>query len=295
MDTLDLIRTFQEVARRGSFADAARALDVSRAKVSKYVAELEARLDARLFHRSTRTVSLTDAGTLLLERSNPLMEMIDLTRVELQERSSTPAGRMRVALPHGLAQTALPGLLNEFMLKYPAVHLSLHLDSRLVDLVDEGIDLALRVGRIGDANMIVRKLQPIPMAVAAAPAYWTAHGLPAQPDDLADHVALTYSPLGPNPQWRFDVDGEAVSVAVHSRMDANDARPLVDAAMRGLGVIYMPQLLMQPQLDSGALQAVLAECTPRDVWLYAAYAQRRHNSAALKALLSFLEENWQPV
>ncbi len=295
MDTLDLIRTFQEVARRGSFADAARALDVSRAKVSKYIAELEARLDARLFHRSTRTVSLTDAGTLLLERSDPLMQMVDLTRVELQERSATPAGRMRVTLPHGLAQTALTGLFNEFMLKYPAVHLSLILDSRLVDLVDEGIDLALRIGRIGDANMIVRKLQPIVMTVAAAPAYWKTHNPPMQPDDLADHVALTYSPLGPNPQWRFDVDGETVSVAVHSRMDANDARPLVDAAVRGLGVIYMPRLLMQPQLDSGALQSVLAEHSPRDVWLYAAYTQRRHSSAALKTLLSFLEANWQPV
>lgn len=295
MDTLDLIRTFQEVARRGSFADAARALDVSRAKVSKYIAELEARLDARLFHRSTRNVSLTDAGTLLLERSDPLMQMIDLTRVELQERSATPAGRMRVTLPHGLAQTALTGLFNEFMLKYPAVHLSLILDSRLVDLVDEGIDLALRIGRIGDANMIVRKLQPIVMTVAAAPAYWKIHNPPMQPDDLADHVALTYSPLGPNPQWRFDVDGETVSVAVHSRMDANDARPLVDAAVRGLGVIYMPQLLMQSQLDSGALQSVLTGNTPRDVWLYAAYTQRRHSSAALKTLLSFLEANWQPV
>jgi DNA-binding transcriptional LysR family regulator len=293
MDTLELIRTFQAVARRSSFSGAARAMEVSKANVSKYVAELETRLGVRLLNRTTRNVSLTDAGRLLLERSTPLMEMIDLTRAELQDRARAPSGRLRLTAPHGLAQTLLPQLLGEFMRQYPAVTLSLHLENRVIDMVDEGIDLALRVGRIGDENLIVRKLQQVPFVVAATPGYWSGHGLPTHPEDLADHDALTYSLLGASPEWRFEVDGETLAVPVRSRMDATDAAPLVSVALQGLGVVCLPRLLVQPHLDSGALQAVLQDFSPRDVWLYAAYVQRRHNSAALKALLAFLEERWR--
>jgi DNA-binding transcriptional LysR family regulator len=293
MDTLELIRTFREVAQRGSFSAAARTLDLSRPNVSKYVAELETRVGVRLLNRTTRNVSLTDAGSLLLERSTPLMEMIDLTRAELQGRALVPSGRLRLTAPHGLAQTGLPGLLGEFMREYPAVTLSLHLDNRVTDMVDEGIDIALRVGRIGDDNLIVRKLQAVPFVVAASPGYWAERGLPAHPDDLAGHYALTYSVLGPNPEWRFEVGGEPLSVPVSSRMDASDAAPLVSVALQGLGMVWLPRLLLQPHIDSGALQPVLQDFSPRDVWLYAAYVQRRHNSAALKALLAFLETRWR--
>ncbi|MBK6360271.1 MAG: LysR family transcriptional regulator [Comamonadaceae bacterium] len=293
MDTLELIRTFREVAQRGSFSAAARTLDLSRPNVSKYVAELETRVGVRLLNRTTRNVSLTDAGSLLLERSTPLMEMIDLTRAELQGRALVPSGRLRLTAPHGLAQTGLPGLLGEFMREYPAVTLSLHLDNRVTDMVDEGIDIALRVGRIGDDNLIVRKLQAVPFVVAASPGYWAERGLPGHPDDLAGHYALTYSVLGPNPEWRFEVGGEPLSVPVSSRMDASDAAPLVSVALQGLGMVWLPRLLLQPHIDSGALQPVLQDFSPRDVWLYAAYVQRRHNSAALKALLAFLETRWR--
>jgi DNA-binding transcriptional LysR family regulator len=293
MDTLELIRTFREVAQRGSFSAAARTLDLSRPNVSKYVAELETRVGVRLLNRTTRNVSLTDAGSLLLERSTPLMEMIDLTRAELQGRALVPSGRLRLTAPHGLAQTGLPGLLGEFMREYPAVTLSLHLENRIVDMVDEGIDIALRVGRIGDDNLIVRKLQQVPFVVAASPGYWAERGLPAHPDDLAGHDALTYSVLGPNPEWRFEVGGHTLSVPVQSRMDASDAAPLVSVALQGLGMVWLPRLLLQQHIDSGALQPVLQDFSPRDVWLYAAYVQRRHNSAALKALLAFLEARWR--
>lgn len=295
MDTLELIRTFREVAQRGSFAAAARTLELSRPNVSKYVAELESRVGVRLLNRTTRTVSLTDAGSLLLERSTPLMEMIDETRAELQGRALVPSGRLRLTAPHGLAQTELPQLLGDFMRHYPAVTLSLNLDNRTVDLVDEGVDLALRVGRIGDENLIVRKLRQVPFVVAASPGYWASRGQPRHPDDLSTHDALTYSVLGPHPQWRFEVDGQPLSVPVRSRMDATDTAPLVHVALQGLGVVWLPRLLVQAHLDSGALQAVLEDCSPRDVWLYAAYTQRRHNSAALKTLLAFLDARWRTL
>ncbi len=291
MDTLELIRTFREVAHRGSFSMAARTLDVSKANVSKYVAELETRLGVRLLNRTTRTVSLTDAGSLLLARSTPLVEMIDLTREELQHRSRLPSGRVRVTAPIGLAHTELPRLLGEFMVKYPEVNLSLQLENRMVDLADEGIDIALRIGRITDSSLIVRRLQQLEFVVVAAPAYWERRGMPEHPDDLADHDALTLSFLGARPEWRFEIDGEAHTALVRSRMDATDVGPLLTAALQGLGMVNVPRLLVEPHLGNGALQQALHGTSPRDVWLFAAYSQRRHNSAALKALLAFLEEH----
>jgi DNA-binding transcriptional LysR family regulator len=293
MDTLELIRTFRAVAARASFSIAARDLDVSKANVSKYVAQLESRLGTRLLNRSTRTVSLTDAGSLLLERSKPLMEMMALTREELMQRSREPSGRVRLTAPHGLGTIKLPHALADFMKRYPEVCISLYLDNRMVDMVEEGMDVALCIGRIADSNLIVRKLRRIEMVVCAKPAYWVEHGAPTHPDDLASHDALTYSLIGPHPEWRFLIDGEVHRVALRSRMDATDAVPLVHMALQGMGVICLPRLLVQELLDNGSLEAVLPGYSPDDLWLYAAYTQRRHNSAALKALLAFLEERWR--
>lgn len=293
MDTLELIRTFREVARRGSFSMAAKNLDVSKANVSKYVAELETRLGVRLLNRSTRTVSLTDAGSLLLDRSAPLMEMIELTRLELQQRSKLPSGRLRLTAPQSLGHNELPVLLAEFMTQYPDVTVSLDLSNQMVDMVSEGIDVALRVGRIADSTLIVRKLRQLRFTVAASPAYWERRGRPTHPDDLADHDALTYSQLDNGHEWRFEVDGQAHSVPLRSRLNATDPQPLVHFALQGLGAVCVPHMLLQAHLDSGALQGTLDEYSPQDVWLYAAYTQRKHNSAALKALLVFLDARWR--
>ena len=293
MDTLELIRTFREVAGRGSFSMAAQVLDVSKANVSKYVAELETRLGSRLLNRSTRTVRLTDAGRLLLERSAPLMEMVELTRQELQQRSKLPSGRVRLTAPQGLGHNELPPLLAEFMAQYPDVTVSLDLSNQVVDMVGEGIDIALRVGRIDNSSLIVRKMQQLEFVVCGAPSYWERRGVPSHPEDLADHDALTFSVRDAGHEWRFEVDGEPCIVPVRSRINATDPMPLVGFAVQGLGVMCVPRSVVAPQLDSGALQSVLQGFLPRDVWLYAAYAQRRHNSAALKALLAFLESRWR--
>jgi DNA-binding transcriptional LysR family regulator len=293
MDTLELIRTFREVAARGGFSLAAKSLDVSKANVSKHVAELETRLGTRLLNRSTRTVSLTDAGGLLLERSKPLLEMMALTREELQHRSQEPSGRLRMTAPQGIGSVELPALLADFMQRYPEVHISLDLGNRVVDLVEEGMDLALRVGTTPNDNLIVRKLRRIDVVVCATPAYWKKRGLPLHPDELAEHDAVTLALHGNHPQWRFKVNGKAHNVAVRSRMDATDPMPLVHMALHGLGMARVPRLLVQGHLDSGALVSVLEDFRANDLWLYAAYTQRRHNSAALKALLDFMEARWK--
>lgn len=293
MDTLELIRTFREVAARGGFSLAAKTLDVSKANVSKHIAELEARLGTRLLNRSTRTVSLTDAGSLLLERSKPLLEMMALTREELQHRAQEPSGRLRMTAPQGIGSVELPALLADFMHRYPEVHISLDLGNRVVDLVEEGMDLALRVGTAPNDNLIMRKLRRIDVVVCASPGYWASRGVPDHPDALAGHDAITLTMHGNHPQWRFKVNGKAHTVAVRSRMDATDPVPLVHLALRGMGVARVPRLLVQTHLDSGALVPVLEDFQANDLWLYAAYAQRRHNSAALKALLDFMETQWR--
>jgi DNA-binding transcriptional LysR family regulator len=291
MDGIDLLRAFREVAARGSFSRAATVLGMSKANVSKYVAQLEERFGVRLLNRSTRSVSLTDAGHLLLERSTPLLEMVELTQNELQEHAGRPRGRLRITAPHGLAQSTFPGVLGDFIAAYPDVHVSLHLSNRVIDLVGEGVDVALRLGRIRDENLIVRRLRLVDLALCATPSYWARRGMPRKPDDMRRHDVLTYSMLGNTPSLPFEVDGKPYSVPVTSRMDANDAAPLIGVALAGLGAICVPAMMAQSHIERGALVPVLKEYMPSDLWLYAAYSQRRHNSAALRALLDFIEEH----
>lgn len=293
MDTLELIHTFREVALRGSFSRAAGALDVSKANVSKYVAELESRLGVRLFNRSARSVTLTDAGELLLERSTPLVEMIELTRVELQQRAQQPSGRVRVTATHALVQLELPELLARFMQQHPRVVVSLALTNRVVDLVEDGVDIALRVGRITDSSLIVRRLRPMPFVVCASPAFWARNGRPSHPEQLSELDALTYAPQGLNPEWVFQDQGTRIAVPVHTRAEANDGAPLLHLAALGLGMVLLPRPLAEPMLADGRVEAVLESFMPDDIWLYAAYAQRRHNSAAMRALLGYFESHWR--
>lgn len=289
MDTLDLLRTFRDVAEHGSFSRAATRLGMSKATVSKYVAELEKRLGVRLLNRSTRAVSLTDAGALLLKRSVPVMEMMALTRAEIQEHASRPTGRLRISAPHGMGQGNLPKLLAQFLGHYPEVGISLHLTNRVVDMAEEAIDVALRFSPIVDDNLIVRRLKQVKLVVVASPVYWRKHGTPTHPADLAQHDALTQSRLGLHPHWRFESDGQPIDVPLKSRMDSTESAPLLEVALQGFGVVYLPSLLAQPHIDAGELVPVLQAYTRSDVWLSAAYLQRRHNSAALRALLDFLE------
>ncbi len=290
MDSLDLIQTFCEVARRNSFSAAARALDMSPANVSTYIAALEKRFGVRLFNRTTRKVSLTDAGQLLYQRSGPVLELVQMTTGELHERAHTPSGRLTVTAPHPLMQTQLPTLLARFMVLHPAVSLNLQVTNRIVDLAEEGVDLALRVGPIPDANLIVRRFACVERVVVATPAYWAAHGAPKHPRELATHRTLVGLQPGESPHWTFIEDGRRFDLPLQPYIETTSIAPLITFAMHDLGVTQVARLAIAAQLESGALKSVLDEFVPQDVWLHAAYAQRRHNSAALRALVEYLEK-----
>lgn len=289
MDSLNLIHTFREVARRGSFSAAARALDMSPANVSKYVAELEKRFDVRLFNRTTRKVSLTDAGQLLYDRSGPVLELVQMTTSELQERATRPSGRLTVTAPHPLVHAGLPVLLGRYLTRYPEVSLNLRLSNRQLDLVEEGIDLALRVGPIVDQNRIVRRLARLDRVVVASPAYWHQHGMPQHPRELAEHRTLNVNRAGEPARWAFAERGKPLEVALQPYVDVNDVAPLATLARMDLGVAYLARPMVQRDLDEGKLVPVLEAFVPQEFWVFATYMQRRHNSAALMALLAHLE------
>ncbi|BEP42520.1 LysR substrate-binding domain-containing protein [Variovorax sp. V15] len=289
MDSLELLRTFNEVAVSGSFSRAAKHLELSRATVSKYVAKLEGRFGVRLLNRNSHAVSLTDAGVLLLERSKPMLELVEATRAELQDRALTPSGRLRISAPHGIDQTELPALFNTFLGHYPDASISLLLTNRLVDLAEEGVDIALRFGPIANENLIVRKLLLMGLTVCAAPMYWKSRGVPSHPSELANHDALISTHLNPSSKWRFQVDGEPLEIAVRGRLDATEASPLIQAALQGAGVLYLPTVMLKPYLDSGRLVPALSDFVRSDMWLSAVYLQRRHSTAAHRAFLDFLE------
>ena len=290
MDSLDLIQTFREVARLSSFSATARAQGVSPASVSKSIMQLEARFGLRLFNRTTRKVSLTDAGQLLFERSGALLELVDLTQGELHERATRPSGRLALTAPYGLMQTDLPVMLGHFMQQYPEVTLDLHVTDRMINLAEDGIDLAFRVGAIQDANMIVRRLLPIGFVAAAAPDYWRAHGKPSHPQQLLTHAQLAYNLFGEAPRWHFNVQGKPLELMLQPRFSATNYAPLVTLAVQGLGVIWGGRRVLAGPIERGELEPALEAFSPTDIWLHVLYMQRRHNSAALRALLAHLDE-----
>lgn len=287
MDGLDLIKTFREVAERRSFSRAAIALGVSKATASKHVAELEMRCGVRLLNRSTRALSLTDAGQVLLERSTQLVESAERTLAELQELGDSPRGRLRMTAPSGLANEWLTGVVTDFMTQYPEVSISIDFTNRDVDLVEEGVDIALQGGRIPDLNAIVRRLAPVRLVLCASPAYWARRGLPRVPEDLQRHDFLRFS-LMPANYIELQRGGQPYPVPVQSRMDCNEPAALIELALRGAGMVVAPVFLAKPHLERGALVPVFEDWMPTDVWIYAAYSQRRYNSAALRMMLDFL-------
>ena len=290
MDSLQLIQTFCEVAQRGSFSATARALGVTPPTVSKAIARLEERFGLRLFHRTTRKVSLTDAGHLLFERSGALLELIDLTQSELHERATHPSGRLTLTAPHDLMQTGLLDLLARYLKRYPDVAINMHVTDRVVNLVDEGVDLAFRIGLIDDDNLIVKRLLPMEYAAAASPQYWKQHGKPTHPQQLRNHVQLAYTPHGEAARWQFQVDGRRLDLPLEPIFSVSDHTPLAALAAQGLGVVWTARLALDSFVARGELELALEEYTPTDRWLYVAYMERRYKTAALRVLLAELQE-----
>jgi DNA-binding transcriptional LysR family regulator len=296
MDRLAAIEAFVRVAECGSFSKAAERLHSSKSVVSRQIGALETELGARLLHRTTRALTLTEAGRSYFERAARILADLAEANAAVGQLQTAPRGRLRVSAPMSFGYLHLAPALPDFLGRYPDVELELVMNDRNVDLVDEGFDMAVRIGTLEDSSLVARKLAPMRRTVFASPAYLQARGTPASPDDLKAHECLCYSNLGLSQEWRFvRPDGRPWPVEVHGRLHANNGDALRAAALRGFGLAVLPSFFVGRDLQSGALVSVLEEFMPQDSALYAVYPHARHLSPKVRAFVDFLAEGFGPV
>lgn len=288
MDKIETMRAFLSVAQEGSFTAAGRRLGLSTKLVSKYVQQLEDRLRTQLFNRTTRSVSLTDMGAAYLDRCRPIVEQVDELDALVLERQTTLAGPIRVTAPTGFGSTRLPGALLPFMTEHREVEIDLKLADNRIALVEEGFDLAIRIGTLRDSTLIARKIADMPLVTTAAPAYLDAHGRPDNPRALATHNCLIdLNPTDTN-VWRFTGKGGEHSVRVSGSLQANSPGAIAQMAIGGLGIARSPLYTVEDALADGRLERVLPDYVTDLFGLYALYPPNRHLTRRVRALIDHL-------
>ena len=287
---------FAEVARLRSFSAAGRQLGLTRAMVSKHVMQLEDKLGARLLYRSTREVSLTDAGQAYLEPCLAALELAREAAAAIRPAGAELAGPLRVQAPSSFGSEWLADALARFSLRHPLLKPSLHVDDALLDPIRHGFDLTIRVGGIPDtAGLSQRRLAPCRGLLCASPEYLQRHGAPASPDDLLDHQCLHFSHLTDGTSWHFSRGEEARTVRVNAGFTSNNGLVLQRAALRGLGIVYTTAFLAWRDLMDGTLVQVLPDWELPLNDLTALYPASRTLSPKVRALIDFLIEEYQPA
>lgn len=291
MDRFQEMRVFVAVVDAGSFVRAANALDLSKTAVSRLVSDLEARLGVRLLHRTTRKLSLTSEGELFLERCRQLVDGVAEAEAELSTHAGEAIGLLRVNVPVTFGLLHLAPLWPAFMALHPRVSLEVTLSDRLVDLVEEGFDIAVRIARLQESSLVSRQLTSTRLILCASPEYLRRHGTPLHPADLADHSVIAYSLTTMGDQWEFSGpqgQKEPMLVKVAPRMRTNSGDTCVAAALQHMGLVLQPSFLVGPHLESGALVEVMPEFRSTELGVYAVYPSRRHLTPKVRALVDFL-------
>lgn len=290
MDTLEGMRVFVAVAEQQSFTGGAKRLGMSTKLASKYVRQLEERLAAQLFNRTTRRVTLTETGRAYLERCVPLLDQLDELEDVVQARQSELAGSIRITAPTGFGSRELVQALEPFQRAHPNVSIQLQLSDHHVGIIDEGIDLAVRFGTLRDSSLVARKLVDMRLVVIASPSYLAKHGKPDHPNALATHNCLLQLTSADPLTWTFEVDGEEISVRVDGSFRANSPRAVAYMAAGGLGIGRCPYYTAEPFLERDALQILFAEQEANSTTLYAVYPPNRHLTARIRALIDHLAD-----
>ena len=303
MDRLMAMQVFVTVVDGGSLSAAAEQLDLSRPVVSRYVAELEDWVGARLLHRTTRRLSLTPAGNELLPRCRQMLEFSDDMRHALDTPDETPRGLLRITTSTSFAQTQLIQAVVDYGRRYPGVAVDLLALDRTVNLVEERIDLAIRMTNRLEPNLIARPLGVCRSIICAAPDYLAHHGTPRKVEELALHNCLTHSYVGRS-LWQFDPKkatgkggktrslAKSQSVAVGGSISANEVTVLLQAVLAGVGIGHMPAYAVAPLVASGRLVQLLPDFEPLQLGMYGVYASRKHMPAALRTMLDFLAQRF---
>lgn len=292
MNRFDELECFVRVVAAGSITAAAQHLGVAKSVVSRRLSELEDRLGTRLLTRTTRRMSLTDAGRGYHDRALRILADIAEADAEATGSARELEGRLRLAAPLSFGLLHLSAALDEFALANPGVHFDVDLNDRPVDLVGEGFDLALRIAELQDSSLVARRLSPIRHVVCASPDYWAEHGLPATPDDLLSHRALRYT-NSPHQAWRYvGPDGSNGEIRLEDRLQANNGEFLRQAGKAGIGVLMQPTFIVYQAIEAGELQPVLTEYRWRELSAYAVYPANRHVPARVRSFVDFLADRF---
>ena len=290
MDKFQEMRVFAGVVDAGSFVGAADALGMSKAAVSRHVSDLEQRLGVRLMQRTTRKLSLTQEGEVFLARCRDILASIEESEAELSTRAASASGLLKVSVPVSFATKHLAPLWSDFLAAHPRLTLDVHLADRVVDLVDEGFDLAVRIARLPDSSLVSRKLAATRLVLCAAPSYLRRRGTPTHPDDLAAHDVIGYSLLSTPGQWLLQGPDGPVTVKIRPRLWTNNGDTSVAAAVRGAGIDLQPTFLIADELASGRLVEVLPGWQAAELGIYAVYPSRKFVLPKVRALVNFLAE-----
>jgi len=289
MDQLTALKVFVNVVETGSFSAASERMGVSRAAASKQVSQLESLLGGRLLNRTTRHVSLTESGRIYFEHCREILSNLEEADGEVAGLAQEPRGILRISAPTNFASEHLLPLVAEFTRKYPEVRVEMICGERLVDLVDEGFDLAIRMTNLGDSNLIARRLARGRHVIVASPGYLADHPAIRIPDDLKHHDCLVYSHTAGG-VWPFTKDGLDYSIKVPSVFKTNNPDVILAAAVSGMGVCMMPTFLGGDAVRRGELTVILQDFETLEVQLYAVYASRKFLPAKIRAFVEYLAE-----
>jgi DNA-binding transcriptional LysR family regulator len=293
MDRFAALAAFTRVVEHGSFARAAERLGVSTSAVSRSVSELEAHLGVRLLNRTTRRLSLTESGQAFLERAVQLLADLDEAEAIASAGAVAPRGTLRLTASITFGERHLAPAIAEFGARHPDVRFDVELSDRIVDIVDEGFDLAIRIGAPGSSALIARRLGETRLVCCASPTYVARHGAPSVPEDLARHRCLAYAYLAMRDVWTFrDAAGAERSVRIAGTVHANNGRFLASIALTGAGIALEPDFIVGDEIRSGALVPLLAPFEPPTASIYAVYPSRRHLSAKVRAFVAFVADRF---
>ena len=297
MDQFKQISTFVDVAARGSLSATARAEGIAPAVISRRLDALEARLGVKLLQRTTRKIALTTEGIAFLENCQRILKDLENAEAQASERSARPSGHLSVSAPAGFGRQIVAPLIPSFLAEHRDVTVTLNLNDRVVDLIGEGVDIAIRIADLSDSSLIGIKLADNQRVVVGSPEYFRKHGRPTTTDDLSRHNCLAISSAGSQRGWTFRQAGQSVTLKVGGNMVCNDGTVLHDWALSGKGLAWRSMWEVGKEIQSGALETVLDQFSAPGNDIYAVFAQRQHLPLRIRVFVDFLrrafaEENY---
>lgn len=293
MDLLQTMRVFSRVAEANSFSRVARELGMAQPTVSKHISSLEEHLGVRLISRTTRKLALTEDGRAFYEHCRNINEAVSEAEAAIGRRRLAPAGLVRMAVPVAFGRLHVAPRIRRLLDCYPELKVDLIMNDGFVDLVEQGIDLAIRIGELQDPNLVVRRIGTTVRVTVGSPDYFARHGEPQSPQELVHHNCIVYTPLATGNAWHFEGGGGPVSVRVQGNYRANNSEAVREGVIAGIGIAVSPIWLFRDEITKGLVKVVLRDYEPKRLPIHAVYPSRRFVPANVRAIVDFLAEEFK--